>query len=1402
MGKAQGALMGASMVAMMGSMAPGKVGEMSQKLIMPLMGLSMVLPLLQNKFGALAVGVGAVVAAYAYLRMAFDKAQDSTMKLTEANGVGTAAMIELSKSAGKVSATEAMDRKRKDKFNLLPIQVGKSTFGQSFVQQQVGKNMIKNIGQSVAANNPQIAREQTASQLMNAVAAGAMTVDQARSVAEELGKQLGDYNFGIQVNGKLTELLGQNGENLLEDPLGVRVKLIQDSRERLNAASTSSKNRGGWTVRDAGQMAAGAGVGAAVGGIGGAIAGGIIGSLAGPGGTVAGAVIGAKIGAVFGTVAGGLIGKKARNERIATASGASVAMDKMALEQGQQMIDSFDMQYQKKIELLKAQGKINEAVEKENDYYRERETLLAENKLTKDTILKNYSSSQGETKKAYETGVDKAITKKYKGTIFEDMAPEATALIKDAKLNSEQKMSLKLELESGAIDPFQMIQMFNTFTEEKDQKRMLSIIGKFGGKFAGETVNVVNGFTDSKGNVVPELQSRFTVAVNAKTTNKEAQEFQDFYGKLTAYDNVIDAAISVDYFLNNPNEQIKLQGVIDQIEKTNGEMDINIAANIIGGDALKALTADSKYFNSLDKNQKVVYTTALATQLSLQGDADQQAAFKAWQAANKGKGPVDYLTYATTQATAITKGAAASGLIPSGGGNTESKKTEGSILDDLLRKLKELRKIQIKVTEGWNASKKALNNLFSGNKELTIFQGMKQQMRAKGAGEDLISLIAGMDPKEYEKRKKELFEFDKKGNIVKLKETALSVGKALKEIALGEFQNKQQQVIKDVGNQSVALTRLIASGMSVSDAYAAVEDSAFAAAVASKKLTDEELKKITNEAKKAAKALKEFEAIKGLKASNTDFKDQIKLLGALGPKIGQYNNAQIKAILENKDLQTMLLNPTFDQTEFNTRLQQILDESDVKLAASALTIEGLEGIFSDGFNKAMEEISAKEQEINLKFNADTNYLTDIATGIIPLAENEIAKLQYQIDDWQAGLKGIETQEEAINKTYDAKFAALDKIEKANDIIARQQKNQLTLAGALTQGDIAAAAQAAQEMRAQNASDAIEQQRAGLDSAKELALLNIKNEAGFTRLQIEDKIKSLELEVFNIEEKRLEPARESLRLKERDRDIELSNVTSLGRTREEWEKIKNGIDLAKTRSAEYQAAIQAAFDVVKDITKYWNDLNGKKIKTYHEIITTYTGGNSAGGPAPKPEPKPEVKPTPNQTTTLTAEQQAKLDTAKGDLATGKAFLNIPGMGVVGKAMVEAATDTISILTKDVAANTTKNLLNGGGFFKSSQGFMSSGGLVPKYFASGGFAMGTDIVPAMLTPGEFVMSKYAVSSHGLEKMKAMNTGSSVGDTVYNYDLSVNVKSDANPDDIARTVMMHIKQIDSQKLRGNRI
>ena len=53
--------------------------------------------------------------------------------------------------------------------------------------------------------------------------------------------------------------------------------------------------------------------------------------------------------------------------------------------------------------------------------------------------------------------------------------------------------------------------------------------------------------------------------------------------------------------------------------------------------------------------------------------------------------------------------------------------------------------------------------------------------------------------------------------------------------------------------------------------------------------------------------------------------------------------------------------------------------------------------------------------------------------------------------------------------------------------------------------------------------------------------------------------------------------------------------------------------------------------------------------------------------------------------------------------------------------------------------------------------ASGGEVPGYYAKGGYARpkGTDTVPAMLTPGEFVQSRKAVVTFGRDFMQRVNS-----------------------------------------------
>jgi len=111
---------------------------------------------------------------------------------------------------------------------------------------------------------------------------------------------------------------------------------------------------------------------------------------------------------------------------------------------------------------------------------------------------------------------------------------------------------------------------------------------------------------------------------------------------------------------------------------------------------------------------------------------------------------------------------------------------------------------------------------------------------------------------------------------------------------------------------------------------------------------------------------------------------------------------------------------------------------------------------------------------------------------------------------------------------------------------------------------------------------------------------------------------------------------------------------------------------------------------------------------------------------------------------------------------------------------------------------------GGFvggYSSTPVQMNMGGRV-KGYAAGGLGRGSDIIPAMLTPGEFVVRRPAVAGFGMKNLEKINSGTYDGSSVYNYSLAVNVRSDADPKKIGRTVMSYIKQVEDQRIRGNKL
>ncbi|NDB59954.1 hypothetical protein EB001_16120, partial [bacterium] len=545
-----------------------------------------------------------------------------------------------------------------------------------------------------------------------------------------------------------------------------------------------------------------------------------------------------------------------------------------------------------------------------------------------------------------------------------------------------------------------------------------------------------------------------------------------------------------------------------------------------------------------------------------------------------------------------------------------------------------------------------------------------------------------------------------------------------------------------------------------------------------------------------------------------------------------------------------------------------------------------------GFRKQIddinEEISKMQREIEINYTRPIEDMTEKANDLnrtlevggeyqigdkkmnldFKLSNRYMEQLNTESNKLSNDLTIIGHQEDEINKKYDSQVEALTKVNQLNSEIAKQQQNQLTLADALSQGDIAAAARAAQQSRADSVALAGDQAMAALEAGRknELGAL-VGPQSGLTKEQIAERQYQIQQEIYNIETSperlaikaetlrledeiyRLGELREDQLLKIREKedaiykiqeenlkplekkiqllqdanadlqdaiDALVDEIRVLGMTQTEWERTKAKIDASALAAKDFSAALAGLLAAVQKINAEW-DATIAKIQSYSSLsssttapIVTQAAQIVAKADASNAEAKTVVDAAANL---VNAQAYVNKLNADAKTASGRNYVTDAQMD---RALAAAdnkfgtnlyggpnpyysnapVVDEQTKIAAMRAAATPKPTYTG---YRIND--RASGGLIVRGYANGGRVkpIGTDTVPALLTPGEFIMSRYAVNSYGLDKMRAINNGDAVGDSVYNYSISVNVKSDANPDEIARAVMTQIKQVDSKRLRG---
>jgi len=450
---------------------------------------------------------------------------------------------------------------------------------------------------------------------MTSVLSGAIDASQAKSIALNIGQKTGNYGLGFSVTANINEIIGPNGENLEKDPLQIRVDLINEKTKQNTDVFNTMQQQSGFVSSGLGAMNPKAGIAlpaAAVGALGmragamaGARAGGTIGAFLGP--------KGALIGAGIGTIAGAGIGYMAQrnsNKKQAAMSGAYVGSQRSQLEQQQELMDSLDLYYQKKLKELEVEGKITKMKEMQKDYDDDRLALATKGKDINTQIMTQYGQTKGNVREAIDTGLDKLLTQRYKGTDEMQYLDAAKLQISESGLTSEQQHLIRVKMSTGELTPSQQVFLFTNFGDNKKVKEQyMDIIANFSARTGDEATRVMGMFSNPDGTPNTKLQTDFIANVSKKANDQEAAKYIGFFAEVANTNGVFDMNAIISYYIKNPTVAATTQGLLDTIEKNKDRLDIKVMTTFLPENVMGAIDAD--YFNKLGETDKLTYLKKL-----------------------------------------------------------------------------------------------------------------------------------------------------------------------------------------------------------------------------------------------------------------------------------------------------------------------------------------------------------------------------------------------------------------------------------------------------------------------------------------------------------------------------------------------------------------------------------------------------------------------------------------------------------------------------------------------------------------------------------------------------------------------------------------------------------------------
>lgn len=836
---------------------------------------------------------------------------------------------------------------------------------------------------------------------------------------------------------------------------------------------------------------------------------------------------------------------------------------------------------------------------------------------------------------------------------------------------------------------------------------------------------------------------------------------KDLQDKVTeALNNVKDSSASIDLQVAYAQGSISVQDLMDLstiIDKIPGEA----RSDIIVGYGNGSLTNEELTYLNNNMDQLVGFDKSqINVLIGVSGLENVIEAMRIIQEINK-LGPItdsNFMQYSALQGQlsripkdqVVPEGKTPGGETPPGE-KPPSEKGSGKAnpIKDYLSNLM----TQIKEYQDVNAKFNSLGNIFSK------FQGMANNLRGKlpegliaeliSKGDDGLKIANAMVDKRTGKltklgqKIKKMYEGSEIGSLFNELQAQTKAAQEKAQVAQSfklpgnAFTKEQQDVI--LGND--ALVHQLATVKSGTPAY----------------------KKLTQQIIALAQAQKDL----------ADATDDATNLDKLEQAWSDYANA---------------VNAAFDAEKIKT--EDAL--ASAFLAKNKMTVEQMKQQISANeelIQKQQDLIDGKQREIDAY-----QHTNDLTQQHIDDMNREVDMRNRISDAISHDLDLMSQAENEIKKNYDERVKALDEIASVNQHLIDQQKTQLGLSQALSQGDVYAAAAAAQQMQQSQAQYAADQVRAGLQKGMETEIANLRTSEGLTREQAEAKIASIKEQNYQtslairVEEDKI--YNNNLLIRALNNDIyNLQNgiMKTYQDQNKEYEKLLNNYQKELDYATSHLVAAGMTADQWERANKEHTTLVGS-IAGNIEMVNKYKAAWDAAAKSAR-----------EAGAASSTAASAPVSTA----SNGKEFKSMSG------------TELSKLTGSDVGAYLR---WSGGGMGLA----FATGGLVPRKFARGG-NVGMDSIPAMLTPGEFVMRKAAVDKYGKPLLASMNmgavssprynmnkgemgtikgarNGANINAPVYNtYSINVPVNHPgASADEIANVVMTKIRSIDNSSVR----